>query len=165
MAEQQETPVTRRGLRVITGDVTAPAGSAPAPVTTGAVVPMTLPERGRRTITRWLSTAARIAGQIWPPFGRALYRLWHPEPETMAEHRAYIRSMAWVPPELSGRKSGIAIAAAGIAYHVLIGHPLKAAMRAVRKAAENTEVAAERPLRLFLLAVFVSALVLILLHL
>ena len=165
MAEQHADPVTRPGLHVVTGGATGSAGSDETPAMAGAVVPMRVAERAGSAVRHWTATATQAARQLWPPFGRALYRLWHPEPETMAEHRAYARSMAWVPAELSGRKSGTVIAVAGIAYHVLIGHPVKFAMKAVQKAAANIDRDAERPLRMLMLAVFVSALALILLHL
>ena len=124
---------------------------------------MPVPERARLAVTHWAGTAANGAGQLWLRPGRVLYVLWHPEPETMAAHRAYVRSMAWVPPELAG-KSAAVIAWAGIAYHVLIGHPVKFAMKAVQKAAANIDRDAERPLRMLMLAGFVSALILVLLN-
>ena len=61
--------------------------------------------------------------------------------------------------------SAAVIAWAGIAYHVLVGHPVKSAMKAVVKVAMNIDRDAERPLRMLMLAVFVSALILILLYL
>ena len=42
----------------------------------------------------------------------------------MAEHRAYIKSRAWVPPELAGKPAAV-IAAAGIVYHLTVARPLK----------------------------------------
>jgi hypothetical protein len=137
---------------------TSPGTAVPAPV------PMSVPERARLAVTGWASTAAGIAGRLWLPFGRALHPLAHPEPETMAQHRAYIRSAAWVPPELAGTPATV-IRLAGTAYHVMIGHPLKASMKSAVKVAQNIDQAAERPLWFFMAAVFVSALILILLHL
>ena len=75
----------------------------------------------------------------------------------MAEHRAYVQSRAWVPRELSGKTAAF-IAMAGITYHLMVARPVKGAARIV-------DAAAERPLRLLLLAAFVSVLVLVLLHL
>ena len=169
MTQDHATPVPRRALMMVRASTEAGPGPVPPVPDAGtepaAPVPMPVLERTRLAVSRWLSTAARIAGEIWPPFGRALNHLWNPEPETMAEHRTYIRSAAWVPAELSGRKSGTAIAAAGIAYHALIGHPVKLAMKAVQKAAANIDRDAERPLRMLMLAGFVSALILVLLNL
>ena len=161
MAEQHADPVTRPGLRIVTGSITAPAGSGEHPVAAGAVVPMQASERAGNAVRRGAGTAARIAGEAWAPCGRTLDSIWHPEPETMAEHRTYVRSMAWVPPELAG-KAATVIKWAGIFYHILIGHPLIAAMEAVIKSAKNIQVTAARPLRMLMLAAFVSVLALIL---
>ena len=183
MSEQRTTPAPLRGLRLLSADTDTDTGvggdtapdtkgdtradtqgdAAPTPVSvSGAeMVPLSAPDR----IRLWVDAARRIAREVWAPCGRALDRLWHPEPETMREHQAYIRSVAWVPPELSGRKSGTAIAFAGIAYHALIAVPVKSAMKAVVKAAMNIDRDAERPLRMLMLAVFISAFVLVLLHL
>lgn len=173
MTQDHATPVPRRTLAIVrAGTEAGPApvpdagtepGTGPVPVPS-APVPMPIPERARLAVSRRAGTAARVAGEIWLPFGRALYRLWHPEPETMAGHRAYIRSRAWVPPELAGKPAAV-IAWAGIAYHVLIGYSLKFAMKAVQKAAANVDRDAERPLRMLMLAAFTSALVLVLLNL
>ncbi len=161
MAEQHADPVTRPGLHVVTGivtgDATGPTGSAEPPVTTGAVVPMSARERTGSAVTHWAGTAADGAGQLWLNPGRVLHVLWHGKPESMAEHRAYIRSRAWVPPELTG-KSAAVITVAGILYHLLIARPVKTAARIV-------DGAADRPLRLLLLAVFVAVLALVLLNL
>jgi hypothetical protein len=178
MSEQRTTPAPLHGLRLLRGDTkggTAGGDTAadtqgdtapmPLPVPGAEIVPLSLAERIRLAVSRWAGTAARIAGRIWAPFGRALHSLLHPEPETMTEHRAYIRSMAWVPEELRGRKSARVIAVLGVIYHVAIGHPLKASMKAVVKAAQNIDQAAERPQRIFMFAVFVPALILILLNL
>ena len=180
MTQDHATPVPRRTLAIVrAGTEATPAavppvpGSGTEPGTGGmeavpappvASVPMSVPERGRLAVVHWAGTAASGAGQLWLRPGRVLYVLWHPEPETMAAHRAYVRSMAWVPPELAG-KAATAIKWAGILYHILIGHPLIAAMEGTIKTAKNIQVAAARPLRLLMLVIFASALILILLHL
>lgn len=173
MTQDHATPVSRRTLTIVragteVGSVPVPpvldAGTGPGtePVPVPPVpVPMPVLKRARLAVSRHAGTAARTAGEIWAPCGRTLYRLWHPEPESMAGHRAYIQSRAWVPPELTGKPAAV-IAWAGIAYHILIGHPVKSAMKAVVKAAMNIDRDAERPLRLLMLAAFVSAIVLIL---
>src|ERR1017187_3418418 len=102
MSDQRTTPAPLRGLRLLRGDTAGgdtAAGTkgdtqgdtAPMPVSVPGteVVPLSPAERIRLTAVRWAGTAAGTAGRIWAPFGRALHSLWHPEPETMAEHRAY----------------------------------------------------------------------------
>ena len=126
---------------------TGPGTAVPAPV------PMSVPERARLAVNRWAGTVANGAGQLWLHPDRVLYVLWHGKPGSMAEHRAYVKSRAWVPAELSGKPAAV-IAVAGIVYHLIIARPLKAIARTV-------DAAAERPLRLLGLVVFV----LILLHL
>ena len=126
---------------------TGPGNAVPARV------PMSVPERARLAVNRWAGTVANGAGQLWLHPDRVLYVLWHGKPGSMAEHRAYVKSRAWVPAELSGKPAAV-IAVAGIVYHLIIARPLKAIARTV-------DAAAERPLRLLMLAVFV----LILLHL
>ena len=156
MAEQHADPVTRPGLRIVTGSITAPAGSGEHPVAAGAVVPMQASERAGNAVRRGAGTAARIAGRLWLNPGRVGHALWNGKPETMAEHFAHVKSRAWVPPEMTGKPATF-IALAGIAYHLLIGCPVKAVARTV-------DAAAERPLRLLMLAAFVSVFVLILLN-
>lgn len=181
MAEHSTTPAPVRGLRLLKGDTQGDTAggdtaadtqgdtagdTAPIPVSVpgAGIVPLSYAERARLVVTGRAGAAAGIAGRIWAPFGRALRSVLHPEAETLAEHRAYTRSRDWVPPELTGKQAAV-IAWAGIAYHVLIGHPLKFAMKSVVKAAQNVDQAADRPIRLFMFAVFVTALVLILLNL
>ena len=165
MIEQQHKDPVTRPLRVvtapvITAPVTAPPGSSEDPVTAGAVVPMGTTERAGNAMRDWADTAARIAVEAWAPCGRFLDRLWHPEPETMAQHRTYIRSREWVAPGITG-KWATAIAWAGILYHAFIAQPVKYAMKAVVKVALNVKRAAQRPLRFALLAVFITVLILI----
>jgi hypothetical protein len=172
MSEQRTTPAPVRGLRLLQGDTaggdTAPdtggdtqgdikPGTAPIPVSVpGAeVVPLSPAERTRLAAAHWAGIAANGAGQLWLHPGRVVYVLWHGKPESMAEHRAYVKSREWVPEELRGHRPGGFIAAAGIVYHLAIARPVKAAARIV-------DAAAERPLRLLMLAVLVFALVFIL---
>lgn len=127
----------------------APASpGTPVPVPP-AVVPMTVPERAILAGKHWAGIATSGAGQLWLHPGRVLYVLWHGKPESMAEHRAYVKSRAWVPKELRGHQSGRVITFLGIGYHLLIARPIKAAARTV-------DAAAERPLRLTMLAAFVT---------
>jgi hypothetical protein len=149
-------PVTQAGNT--RGRVTGPAsGNAAAvtasPETPGAVVPMTPPERARHTAARWVSVAAEAVRELWLKPGRLLHVAWHGKPESMAEHQAYMQSAAWVPGEMTGRPAK-AVIAAGVFYHLLIACPLKAA-------AKTVDAAADRPLRLLCLAVFVITLILL----
>jgi hypothetical protein len=166
MTEHPAAPAPLRGLRLLPPGTAAPGtgtepgtGSAAkgdteaAPVSPSAV-PLSVSERARLAVSHWAGTAAGGAGKLWFHPGRVLYVLWHGKPDSMAEHRAYIKSRAWVPEELRGHRSGGFIAAAGITYHLLIARPLKGVVRII-------DGAADRPLRLLMLAVFV----LILIHL
>ena len=186
MAQSNGIPEPRRILRVlpaVTGPV--PGNAGPACVTEPVTGPVTLPGvtgNAAGSVTEVVAgnasavplsaaerirlradTAARVAGDAWAPCARLLDRVWHPEPETMAQHRTYIRSREWVAPGITG-KSAAVIAWAGILYHAFIAQPVKYAMKAVVKAALNVEQAADRPLRFLMFAVFVSALILILLY-
>lgn len=123
----------------------------PVPPGTGTeTVPMTPAEHAHLAARHWAELAANGAGQMFFHPDRVLYVLWHGRPETMAEHRAYIKSRAWVPEELTG-KWRTTVVFAGVVYHVTIARPVKAMARTV-------DAAAERPLRLTLLAAFVIAL-------
>ena len=152
--------VTGNGAEPVTGP---PAGNASAVTadleTLAGGVPLSPAERARLAV----APAARIAAEAWAPCARFLDRVWHPEPETMAQHRTYIRSRQWVAPGVTGKWAAV-IAWAGILYHAFIAQPVKYAMKGVVKAALNAEQAADRPLRFLMLAVFVSALILILLY-
>jgi len=108
-----------------------------------------------------LSVASRVgaalrhhARGLWLDPGRLLHSLYHGKPGSMAEHMAYLKSAAWVPEEMTGRPRRFLIVA-GIAYHVLIGWPLKLAAKAI-------DSAADRPLRLLALVIFAVALIVLL---
>jgi hypothetical protein len=166
---QSNPAAPRVPLTLIPGTRETGPGPEPAPVPlgqdagtgpgTGAVpvlpapVPMSVPERLRLAVTRWAGTAAEGAGRLWLHPDRVIHSLWHGKPASMAEHRDYIKSRAWVPKELAGNPAKV-IAVAGILYHLLIARPLKVVARTI-------DAAADRPLRLLMLIVFV----LILLHL
>lgn len=122
--------------------------AVPAPVGTPVPVPAT---------ARAGTALGYYARGLWLNPGRLLYSLYHGKPGSMAEHVQYMKSAAWVPEEMTGKPRAFLIAA-GIAYHALIAWPLKLA-------AKSVDSAADRPLRLFGLFAFLSALVLILLHL
>jgi hypothetical protein len=141
-------PVTLSGA--VTGNECGAAPDVAPQGTPGAVVPMKVTERAALAARHWAGTAA---GELWLNPGRAAHALWHGKPESMAEHRAYIRSRAWVPPEMTGKPAAF-IAWAGIAYHLIIARPVKAAARI-------TDAASERPLRLLMAAVLISVLIFI----
>jgi hypothetical protein len=113
-----------------------------------SAVPLTAPERARLAVTHWGGTAATGAGQMWLHPGRLVHGLYTGKPGSLAEHRAYVKSREWVPPELDGKAAAF-IAATGIAYHLLIARPLKAGALIV-------SASADRPLRLAGLVAFLT---------
>jgi hypothetical protein len=151
MTEQRATPTPLIGLRLLRGDTAAPGtgvadtdtapgtkgdtratqepvsvsgaggGTAPVPLPGTEVVPLTPAERTRLTVTHWAGTAANGAGQLWLHPGRVGHALYHGKPDSMAERRVYVKSRAWVPPELKDDLSGKLIAAEGIAFHWVAG--------------------------------------------
>jgi hypothetical protein len=80
--------------------------------------------------------------------------MWHGKPESLSEHRAYMKSRAWVPPGMDGGAEK-AMTGAGLFYHLLIGRPLLAV-------ANTVAAAAVRPLRLLALTVLVITLIVLL---
>lgn len=135
-------------------------GASAAPVPPGtvppsaALVPVTMPERTALAVRRAGNAVVRTIRELWLHPDRLLYVMWHGKPESMAEHRAYMKSRAWVPPEMTGGAEK-AVIGAGIFYHLLIGRPLLAV-------ANMLGAAAPRPLRLLCLAVFVTVLIVLL---
>ena len=136
-----DTGATQEPVPGAGGD-TAGGGTAPLPVSASGteVVPLTPVERTRLAVAHWAEIAANGAGQLWLNPGRLGHTLWTGKPGSMAEHREYVKSRAWVPPELDGKPAAF-IAGAGVGYHLLIAKPLKAA-------ALTVSAAADRPLRL-----------------
>jgi hypothetical protein len=98
------------------------------------------------------SAVAKAAGELWLHPDRLVHSLLHGRPESVAEHFAYMKSRAWVPEELEGRKAAF-IAWAGIAYHVIVAWPLMTACTALISAATALRAAAVRPLSLLCLIV------------
>jgi hypothetical protein len=141
-------PVTLAGS--VTGNAGEhAAGAVTEPMETlGSAVPMTAPERARLAVTHWGGTAATGAGQMWLHPGRLVHGLYNGKPGSLAEHRAYVKSREWVPPELDGKAAAF-IAVTGIAYHLLIARPLKAG-------ALTVSASADRPLRLAGLIAFLA---------
>jgi hypothetical protein len=163
MSEQRATPAPLRGLRLLRGDTKGDTAggdtadtkgdTAPIPVSApgAGIVPLSPAERIRLAVAGWAGTAAGAVGQLWLHPDRVLYVLWHGKPGSMAEHRAYVKSRAWVPAELSGKPAKV-LAVLGIFYHLVIARPVKAVAR-------MADAAAERPLRLLMLAAFILILI------
>ena len=107
-------PLTPLSVTGNTGEpVTEPAAG-------NAVVPLTPAERTRLAVTHWASTAANGAGQLWLNPGRLGHTLYAGKPGSLAEHRAYIKSRAWVPPELDGKAAKV-IGGAGVVFYSIAG--------------------------------------------
>ena len=111
----------------VTGSVTLPlapltvTGNTGEPVTetpagNAEVVPLTPAEHTRLAVAHWAGIAANGAGQLWLHPGRLGHTLWTGKPGSMAEHWGYIKSRAWVPPELDGKPAAF-IAGAGIVLY------------------------------------------------
>ena len=163
MAERHAPPALPRGLRLLGGDTAAPDRAAPdtdpgtvsPPVPAATLVPMSAGARARVALKHRARGAGAAASALWLHPDRLAHSMWQGRPESMAEHFAYMRSRAWVPAELQGRKAAF-IAWVGLAYHVLIGWPLKCA-------AKLLDTAAGRPLRLACLIAFLAVFVFLIL--
>jgi hypothetical protein len=163
MAERHAPPALPPALRLLPGDTAAPGSAAPGtdtvppavPVPPAVLVPMSGASRARVALKHRARGAGTAARELWFHPDRLAHSMWQGRPESMAEHFAYMRSRAWVPPELTGWKAAL-IAWAGFAYHVLIGWPLKCA-------AKLLDTAAGRPLRLACLIAFLAVLVFLIL--
>lgn len=165
MDRKHADPVTRPVPGVT---VTGPGNAAPDPVTgsvTGRVTPSpetpAVPGNAAPAVVVPVPAVVRVgialryhARELWLDPGRLLYVLWNGKPESMAEHFAYMKSGAWVPEEIDG-PSAKALITAGLAFHLIVAWPLKAA-------AKSLDAAASRPLRFAFLAVLVIAILLIL---
>lgn len=168
-------PLPRATLRLLPGSASTednPAQPVPVPdpvpstgtepaavlVPTAAVTRITPAERAALA-------AQSYATELWTGPGALLHSLRHGKAETLAQHRAYIKSRDWVPGDLNGTRARNAITVLGLVYHWLIGQPLKALAKAIKFAAEKTDEAAERPLRLIGLLAPLLAIVLILIYL
>lgn len=173
MTEQHATPAPVRGLRLVQGGtegdtnvsagggtrgdtaapgtgVTPPAGIAQGgtvslPVPGAEVVPLSIPERSSAALRQWAESAADRTRPLLLPYARFCVALC--QPESIADHRAHVKSRAWVPEELDGNARK-ALVFLGVSYHLIIGRPLKIAARIVAGAARIVERSADRPLRL-----------------
>jgi hypothetical protein len=169
MTQDHATPAPRRTLAVVrAGTEGGPAAVPPVPgggtgscadvgaeaVPVPAAVPMAVPERARLAVSRWAGPVVEAVRELWLHPDRLLYVMWHGKPESMAEHRAYMKSRAWVPPGMDGGAEK-AVTGAGLFYHLLIARPLLAV-------ANTVGAAAVRPLRLLCLAVLITVLIVLL---
>ena len=142
------------------GDTGAPGSAAPgtstgvASVPPAAVVPVSPATRTALAVKRAGTGAVQAARELWLHPDRLLYVMWHGKPESMAEHRGYMKSRAWVPPGMGGGAEKTVIWA-GLFYHLVIARPLKAA-------AKTVDAAADRPLRLLCLVLLAVVLVFLL---
>jgi hypothetical protein len=155
MTRQDGNPVALQGGN-------SPAGSAAtAPVTTGAVMPMRRAERAGAVTRRAGNAVAEAVRELWLHPDRLLYVAWHGKPESMAGHRAYMKSRAWVPPGMDGGWEAT-VATIGLIHYLVIARPLKASMKAVKFAAEKVEQAADRAVVFYLVLAFVLILIFLL---
>lgn len=149
------SPVTPQGGN-------APADSAAtAPVTAGAVIAMRRSERAGAVARRAGNAAAEAARELWLHPDRLVHVIVHGKAETMAAHRAYVKSRAWVPAGMS-EAAGKAVIIAGLAHYLIVARPLKAAMKAVKFAAEKVEQAADRAVSFYIVAAIAVALIVLL---
>lgn len=157
MAEQPGTPAPTRPLRLVPQASAADPGADTddSPVLgASVVVRMTTPQKAGVAVRGY------AAGMLTGP-GTALDALRNDRAETFPQHRAYVKSRAWVPEGIEGTRAGTLLAVTGLAYHWLIAVPLKTAAKAAGFAAGKADWAADRPLRFFgLLLPLVIAIVL-----
>jgi hypothetical protein len=114
------------------GDTRATQGLVPVPVSGGdtgplpaaasntTIVPMTPAERAQLAARHWVTLAANGAGQLWLHPDRLGHSLYNGKPGSMAEHRAYIKSRGWVPPDLDGKAAKF-IGGAGVVFYAITG--------------------------------------------
>ena len=87
------------------------------------------------------------------PITGLFHDLAHGQPRTLAQQHAHIKNRAWVHPDLTGRPARINLAAGWI-FHQVIAPPVKAAGKTI-------DGAADYPLRLIGLIVFVIAFIIL----
>lgn len=153
MMSEQAAPVPHAGGTEGRHSAAPRTGISAAPVPGGTVPPGTALVR-MSAAERAGKSLAHHARELWLNPGRLLYVLWNGKPESMGEHFAYMKSGAWVPEEIDGPLAKVLITA-GLAFHLIVAWPLKAA-------AKSLDAAASRPLRFAFLAVLVIATLLIL---
>src|ERR1700678_422916 len=112
MAQNHAAPAASRALAVVRAGTDAVPESGQPVLNAGTgtsteavpvpadVVALTVPERTRLAGAHWGGAAANGAGQLWLHPGRLVHVLYTGKPGSLAEHRAYVKSREWVPPEL-----------------------------------------------------------------
>ena len=139
-----------------------PAPVPPASTGDGTAVPVPASTPVPMSAVARAGTAVRYhARELELSVERFLYAFTHPQPETMKEHQAYIKSRAWVPDGLTEREEK-AVVAVGVFHHVVIGRPLKALAKSLRFAAAKADEAGDRAFRFYGWVAFFGLLVLIL---
>lgn len=156
---QQQPEAPHPVLRAVAGSGNEP--EAETETGSGAVVPMRRAERAGTALRLRYRSAVASARELELSAERFLYAFTHPQPETMKEHRAYIKSRAWVP---EGMPEGAekAVIAAGVFHHVVIGRSLKALAKSLKFAAAKADEAGDRAPRFYGWVAFLGLLVLIL---
>lgn len=142
---QQQPEAAGAALRAVAGSGNEP--EAETETGSGAVVPM-------RSAERVAAALCRHAAELWLHPDRLLHSLYHGKPGSMAEYMAYVKSLAWVPPEMTGRWRAFFVIT-GIAYLLTIGMLLKAFAKAL-------DAAAPHPLCMLAITVLVVALIVLL---
>ena len=163
MTEERPDATQPTRLRAVSSDAgvtpqgDTQAGASVASVSPASVAPLSVAGHARVGVR----AMAGVARELWLHPDRFLHVIIHGKAETMAEHRAHIKSRDWVPPEMTGRAEK-AVIGAGLFHHLVIARPLKASMKAVKFAAEKVDQAADRPLRLYLTVILIVALIVLL---
>ena len=162
---EQTTPAPRRGDTsgtsvADTGGGTVPPSSV-ASVSPAALVPMSAAARAGVAVKRATVATVEAVRELWLLPDRFLHVIIHGRAETMAEHRAHVKSRAWVPPGMTGTPEK-AVIGAGLFHHLVIARPLKASMKAVKYAAEKVDQVADRPLRFYLTVILAVVLIVLL---
>ena len=153
-----ESGTERTPLRPAPVPVASTKAAVPVPA---GVRPVTVPERAAAAVRRGGTATLKAVRELWLLPDRFLHVIIHGRAETMAEHRAHIKSRDWVPPGMTGTPEK-AVIGAGLCHHLVIARPLKASMKTVKFAAEKVDQAADRPLRLYLTVILIVALIVLL---
>lgn len=102
------------------GDTKRDTTPLPVSPAAGTVSPLSPGDQGRLTVAHWAELAANGAGQLWLHPDRLGHSLYHGKPGSLADHRAYIKSRGWVPPDLDGKAAKF-IAGTGIVFYAITG--------------------------------------------
>lgn len=108
-------PLTPLSVTGNTGETVTGAAASNA-----AVVPLSPAEHAQLAARHWAALAANGAGQLWLHPDRLGHSLYHGKPGSLADHRAYIKSRGWVPPDLDGKAAKF-IAGTGVVFYAITG--------------------------------------------